>query len=298
VSVVIPSRHERWLQATIDDVLAHAAGDVEVIAVLDGCWASPPLKDDPRVVVLHPGQQIGMRDGINAAARIASGEFLLKSDGHCSFSQGFDEVLKADCDDATVIVPRRYSLDVETWTLKPDRPFVDANFLSYPFERPGDITCGLHGEVWRQRSKERQHILFDEEMSSQGSCYFLSKAYWDRSIGPLDTASYGTFASEFQEVGCRAWLGGGRVMVSRKTWYGHLHKGKQYGTGYKYTNAEWKAWAANTKKGHDHAVRFWLLDLWRERKHDFRWLLERFWPVPTWPDDLDVAFRQAREVFK
>ena len=43
VSVVIPSRGEQFLAPTVKDVLAKAAGNIEVIAVLDGYWPPTPL---------------------------------------------------------------------------------------------------------------------------------------------------------------------------------------------------------------------------------------------------------------
>ena len=49
VSIIIPSRNEPFLQHTIDDILAKAAGEIEVIVVLDGYWPTFELKQDPRV---------------------------------------------------------------------------------------------------------------------------------------------------------------------------------------------------------------------------------------------------------
>ena len=62
VSVIIPSRNERYLQHTIDSLLTNSAGDVEVIVVLDGGpWPDPPLKDDKRLVVIRHNESTGMR---------------------------------------------------------------------------------------------------------------------------------------------------------------------------------------------------------------------------------------------
>ena len=36
LSVILPGRNEMFLARTVEDVLAHAKGDTEVIAVLDG----------------------------------------------------------------------------------------------------------------------------------------------------------------------------------------------------------------------------------------------------------------------
>ena len=151
-----------------------------------------------------------MRPGINAAAGCARGKFLMKIDGHCSVAEGYDEALAKDCEDDWLVVPRRYSLDAETWTIKTDRPVVDAHYLSWPFERPEDRACGLHGNVWSQRGKDRAHLALDDEMSSQGSCWFTSRKHWDRLLGPMEVHNYGTFAQEFQELGMKTWLSGGR----------------------------------------------------------------------------------------
>lgn len=297
VSVVIPSRRERFLQPTIDDLCKKAAGPIEIIVVHDGAWPDPPLKDNPLVTSIHWAESRGMRAGINAAVSIARGDYILKLDGHCMVGEGFDEILKEDCPEDAVMVPRRYSLDAENWCSKPDKPPVDAHYLSYPFERPNDPTCGLHGTIWRERAKARKDVLVDEEVSSQGSCYFMHRRYWNH-IGPLDDKSYGSFTNEFQEVGLKAWLGGGRVLVTKRTSYSHLHKGKTYGTGYGFTNAQWGHWKKHVQKGQEFTVRYWMLNQWKERVHDLEWLIARFWPMPSWGDDLDAAFSRAHEILK
>lgn len=290
VSLIIPSRNERFLVPTVQDVLRHAAGELEVLVVLDGYWDTN-LPNDPRVRVIHKGQAEGMRRAINDAARIATGDYLMKLDAHCSVSEGFDEVLQAQCDGDWIVVPRRDRLDAEQWCKQETgKPPIDAHFLSYPFERPGDGSCGLHGTIWKSRAATRTHILLDEEMSSQGSCWFMSRGHWNR-LGEMDYRSYGNFVNEFQELGLKTWLGGGKVMVNKSCQYLHLHKGKTYGRGYPLTKHE-------QQRGSDFTTRYWMLDQWAERVHNLRWLIERFAPVPTWPDDLDAAFATAREVLR
>lgn len=286
VSILIPANGEKYLQPTIDDLLAHATGEIEIIAVLDGWWPQPPLKDHRRVHIIHWGKTRGMRDAINAAARIATGAYFMKIDAHCSVSQGFDEVLVRDYHETNwIVVPRRSSLDPTIWgPLDNGKSPVDAHFLSYPFEegRPG---AGLHGTVWNDRSRRRKDILLDEEMSSQGSCWFMAREHWDR-LGDMEVEKYGTFIQEFQELGLKTWLGGGKVMVNKQCQYLHWHKGKE-GRGYFIDKR-------NMARGSEFTTRYWMLDQWAERKHDLRWLIERFAPVPTWPADLDAAFADAR----
>lgn len=288
ISLIIPSRHERFLNATIVDVLAHAVGDLEILPVLEGYWPDPPLPEDPRIVPLHFGVAQGMRQAINAAARIATGEYLMKLDAHCSVAPGFDEALKADCEKDWVVIPRRYPLDGDTggWEVRGDNKYpIDAHFLSWPYERPGDANCGLHGDAWKARRDARSHILIDEEMSSQGSCWFMHREMWAR-LGELDFVNYGPFYQEFQEIGLKAWLGGGQVMVNKKTWYAHLRKGKKWGRGYVMSDFR-------RDEVTEYTAQYWMRDTSHPRR--LRWLVERFTaqsgPIPTWPLDLDQAFR-------
>ena len=278
VSVLIPSRNERYLPATARDLLAKAGGDVEIIVVLDGYWPDPLPPTDSRVTLIHRPTSLGMRHGINSAASLARGEFLLKSDAHCLFGEGYDIILKADCGPADVIVPRRYSLDGDAWAIKPDRAAIDYHFLSWAYRNP--LEPGLHGEPWRERTKERASTLIDEEMSSQGSCWFMKRThFWDH-LGGQSEIGYERFIQEFQEVGLKTWLGpwGGRVLTNKNTWYAHWHKGKSVGRGYHISTAE-------MVRGRLYSLDHWMCNRWAERGHDLDWLIDRFWPVPTWPEN-------------
>lgn len=292
VSIIIPSRNgQPYTQQTIDDLLAKAEGDIEIIVVCDGVWPNPPLKNNPRVSVLHHGtvhDSLGMREGINRGIAVAKGKYIMKIDEHCMVDQGFDTKLKADCDDNWVVIPRRYRLDPENWKLQEDgRPPVDYMYLAYPYERPYDKTCGLHGAEDRQRGYDRKGILIDDTMSWQGSSWFTTRYHWDRVIRELSTEKYGTFTQEAQEIGNITWLSGGRLVVNKKTWYAHMHKGKK-GKGYGFSNEQYKKHMAGTERG-----RLFCIDYWVNNKHllehpdwrPFEWLLEKFAPVPTWPEN-------------
>ena len=90
LSILIPSRNELFLARTIQDILEHIEADTEVIAVLDGQWADPPVEDHPRVTLVYHPESVGQRAATNEAARIASGKYLMKVDAHCAFTQGFE----------------------------------------------------------------------------------------------------------------------------------------------------------------------------------------------------------------
>lgn len=277
------------MRPTVESLLRNAVGDVEVIVVLDGYWpiTKEAVPEDKRVVILHRGKAQGMRPAINSAVAISTGQWLMKIDAHCDVSHGYDESLKQYSHDETVMVPRRLSLDPFTWTLEQNgKSPVDAHYLSYPFEREGDRKCGLHGTVWNARARARKSFLIDNEMSSQGSCWFMSRRWWDH-MGPMEVSKYGNFIQEFQELGLKTWLGGGTVLVNKYCSYSHWHKGK-HGRGYFISRGE-------QDRGADFATRYWMTDSWKERVHDLKWLIELFAPVPGWPEDLDKCFADARK---
>jgi len=311
LSIVIPDRNgQPYLQLTIDDILKKAEGEIEIIVVCDGTWPVPFLKDDPHVKIIHHGtvhNNLGMREGINRGIAISSGEYIMKTDEHTMFDQGFDRKLKEDCEDNWVVIPRRYRLmaDETPWRLEeyliqedgsiiPDpavsrvRPPVDYMFISYPYERPYDKTCGLHGAEDRQRHYDRKDILIDETMTMQGSCYFMKRSYWDFLFSDgLDSENYGTFTQEAQEISNAAWLSGGQVMVNKKTWYAHMHKGKR-GKGYGFSNEQYAKHQEGTERGRVFCIDYWMNDkhLVDSRfKYAFECLLNRFGPVPTWPQN-------------
>jgi len=279
VSIIIPSRNEMFLPQTVNDLLSKGS-DVEVIAVLDGYWPDPPLQDDKRLVILHRGKAMGMRAAINAAANIASGKYLMKCDGHCMFSEGYDEVLQNDCDKDWVVIPARYSLDAENWVIEDNgKPRRDYHYLCYPDpNKPHD--SGMHGVEWWSRGKELSDPKYDidDNMSFQGSCWFMYKDYFHNFLHGMSEVGYGNFTQEPQEIGLKAWLGGGAVKVNKKLWYAHLHKGKRYGRGYSQDRKE-------IVDGHLYSARYWMNNEWEKRVHDIDWLIEKFWPVPTWPED-------------
>lgn len=278
VSVIIPSRNCRFASRTVDDLIEKATGDIEIIIILDGYWPEPPIKDYPNVTILHRSVAQGMRQGINAAVAMAKGKYILKSDDHCMFGQGYDEILKADCDVDWVSVPRRYSLDAENWRCK-DKPPIDYYYLSYP-DNQGDFGGpGYHGRNWDEmnRRQDLQLVPIDDQMSFQGSCWFMHKDYF-HYLELLDHEQYGVFWQEAQEIGLKCWLSGGREIVNKNTWYAHLHKGKQYGRGYFIDKRSLERSVTAIRK-------VWGNNEWHKQKYNLKWLVHRFWPVPGWPQE-------------
>lgn len=278
LSIVIPSADPRFLPRMIPSLLEAAAGPVEIIVSLDGVDADLPT--DPRVIpVYHP--RLGMRGALNAARSHVRGGWVMKTDEHCLFAPGFDAQLKADYAGG-LLIPRRYSLDAEKWSIEnnPKGPR-DYHYLSCPvwsIREKDDYS--MHGLEWPERTRSRlgqsEHET-DDTMSWQGSAYFMAREHYDW-LGPLQSANWGSFAGEPQEIGLKTQLAGGRIVVTKRTWYAHLHKGKKYGRGYRPDRAEISA-------GHEYNAWYWMTEKWRGATMTMRDLVEQFWPVPSWPVD-------------
>lgn len=265
VSVVIPARNEQYLSKTIDGLLTNSSGNIEIIAVLDGYWPKyEELSFDKRVNYIHFTDARGMRNGINKAVDLANGRYILKTDAHCLWAKGYDQVLKESHQENWVVVPRRYSLDKETWTNK-NKPPVDYMYLSKD----------LHGREWTDKNAITETLpKIDDLMSSQGSAWFMTKDYYN-SLDLLDESKYGSFWQEFQEIGLKCWLSGGEVKINKNTWYSHLHKDKIMGRGYRLGGDEQDNAAKEMNK--------WLTEkVFSKQIHDINWLIEKFKPVPTW----------------
>lgn len=243
-----------------------------MIAVLEAYWP----KDWPKTVAkykgrlhtIYHGQPRGMRGSINEAVAVAEGDFIMKVDAHVMMAEGFDVELLRHCDDKTIVVPRRYRLDAENWKVIEDgRPPIDYEYLTPP-ENEFD---GLKGKLWDERRKEREHLLQDETMLTQGSCWFMRKSYF-HFLDLMDEDNYGTFWKEMLEISFKSYLSGGRILTDKATWYAHLHKPKR---GYSMETEE-------QRKAHAFCLK-WLSDEsgWKKQTLPFTSLLERFKP-PLW----------------
>jgi glycosyltransferase involved in cell wall biosynthesis len=299
VSVIIPSRNEKFLLPTTLDILSKATGDIEVLIHLDGYRlpAEEYVKDD-RVTYIHSGEVCGMRAGINKAAAIATGSLLTKVDGHHILSKGFDEVLLKHNKPKQVMIMRRKRLDADNWceeiTSKVD---IDYEFLSCPESKDSQYDWGgpgLNGRPHNDRSRERKHILVDFNQSFQGSNWTMPAEYF-AELGLMDEIKFGKFWSEAQEIGCSAYLTGnyvdgatadtispidndlnGSVVTVKEAFAMHLHKGKKHGR--MYTLSE--SWL---KDGRNASMTLFKGEkLFKNQTKPLSWLIEFFWPVPTW----------------
>ena len=280
VSILIPSRNEIFLTKTIEDVLSNAWGEIEVIVNIDETWPEKII-DDHRVIYLHPDSPMGMRAGINSCVSKSTGEYLLKIDAHCMFDYGFDELLQNDMQDNWIVIPRRHSLDPLTWSIAQNgKSGRDYHYLCFP-DPNKDHDWGIHGVEWPERSRQRANdpkYDIDDTPSFQGSCWFMKRTWFTDFLKGMNEHGYGTFSQEPQEIGMKTWLGGGEIKVNKKTWYAHLHKGKQFGRMYRASQRE-------IVEGHNYSAWYWSTNQWKDRVHDLKWFVEKFSPLPTWPID-------------
>jgi glycosyltransferase involved in cell wall biosynthesis len=273
VSVIIASRNEQYLPQTVSDIFAKAKGDVEVIVVMDEQYQDIPLRDN--LIILKKIGKPGMKSAINQAVDESTGKYLLKTDAHCMFGEGFDEILKADCEDNWIVIPRRYSLAAETWTIKPNRPIVDYEYFVFPFAK---VTSVRNGGKWYQRAEDRKELLIDETMVFQGSCWFTNREHYER-IGRLEVnpETKDEFILEPEELAFKTWLSDGKVMVNKKTWYAHYHKSQGH-RGYFIDKKP-------MRKQRIFHIDYWMHDKWPKATRKMEWFIERFMPIPKWPTD-------------
>lgn len=223
LSIVIPTKNEKYLDNTIKDILAKARGEIEVIVVLDGY---NPTRLDGVKYIYHE-TSVGMREAINSGMAEAKGEYIMKIDAHCIVDEGFDLKLIEVHQPNWVQIPRRYKLDGEKWQRKDE--YVDYEHFVFPLKYHPP---SLHGFKSPERQEARKDVMLDDTMTFQGSCYFMTRAYWEE-MKFLKDERYGTLpAQEATYIGNSVWLSGGRVVVNKNTWYAHYHKTKEEGRGY------------------------------------------------------------------
>ena len=237
LSILIPARNEMFLSRTIEDIFEHIEADTEVIAVLDGRWADPPVKDHPRLQLIYHSESIGQRAAINEAARLSEAKYLMKVDAHCAFDQGFDRKLLEDMQDDWTMVPAMRNLWVFDWVCEDGHrryqgrsgPCKECGKETHremvwkgkknPISTAYRFDKEMHFQYWAEYKKKQKGDLV-ESMSLQGSCFLVTRERY-MSLGLCDEG-HGSWGQQGTEVALKTWLSGGRVVVSKKTWYAHL----------------------------------------------------------------------------
>ncbi len=217
LSVVIPSYKDPLLVPTINSLLENAEGEIEIIPVLDGYLPDFEIPKDDRVKIVHLGKNVGMRRAINAGVFISAGEYLMRTDEHCSFGKGYDRIITSQMEDNWIVTPRRYFLDPVKWEVM-DLPPVD--YMKLKIVNAGPGIRKFSGVESAGDSKQS----IQESMAMQGSCWIMKRAWWDKTVGELQNEGYGPHYQDSHEMVFKTWQHGGRLMVNKNTWHAHKHR--------------------------------------------------------------------------
>lgn len=305
ISIILPANNEMWLKNTVEDILRNKEAKTEIIVVLDGAWANPPIDNHPDVKIIFFPEPIGQRAATNQGVRISKARYIIKADSHCSFDKGFDrkmlEFFKEVGDDI-VAVPVMRNLHVFDWVC-PDghRRYQGVsgvcNVCGKPTQRevvwiaktrPESTSYCFDSEPHFQYFKEytrrpeykemKEKFGYTETMSLQGSFFMSTRHnYWKYELCDERAGSWG---NQGIELACSAWLSGLRVLVNHKTWYAHLFRtaGGDFGFPYEQSGRA----VEKTKK--------YIKDKFWDKKHSKQihpvsWLIEKFMPVADWTEE-------------
>lgn len=300
LTIIIPARNEMFLGRTIQDILEHAEGDTDIIAVLDGQWPTEPLPQHPKVTIIFYPESIGQRAAMNAAVRASTSKYIMKCDAHCSFDQGFDVKMLADMQDDWTLVPIMKNLHAFDWVCEeghrryqsPSGPCrecgkpttMDVVWIAKdsPKSTSYRFDSSMHFQYWGEYAKrpEAQGEL-SETMSLQGSCFMVTRQKYLEL--ELADERHGSWGQQGVEVALKTWLSGGRVVVTKKTWYAHMFRTQGGDFGFPYPNP-------GVDKARKYSRDLWLNDKWDKAIHPLSWLIDKFAPVPEWGKSWGVLY--------
>lgn len=291
LSVIIPARNEIFLERTVNDLLEHVEGNTEVIVILDGGLPLSPIPDHPNLQMILHSKSIGQRAATNEAARLSQAKWLMKVDAHCSFDQGFDVKMMESMQDDVTLIPVMRNLHAFDWVCpqghrryqspsgvckecgqetKMDMVWIakrNPQSTTYRFDKT------MHFQYWSEYGKAQTGDLI-ETLSIQGSCFMVTREkYFELDLCSEEFNSWG---QQGVEVACKTWLSGGRVLVTRKTWYAHMFRTQGGDFGFPYEIPQ-KEIDANRELSRD----LFINNKWPKAIHTFQWLIDKFAP-PEW----------------
>lgn len=320
LSILIPARNEMFLARTIEDILANIEADTEVIAVLDGQWADPPIPQHERVNIIYVPEAIGQRAAQNLACKLSRAKYVMKVDAHCSFDKGFDrkmiEGFKEVGDDVTMVPIMRNLWAFDWKCMKCGKRWyqgptptkcMETNFkvtgqpcdgkefkrkmmwigksnpqsTSYCFDAEPHFRYFREYAKRPEYKKDLEETGFTETMSLQGSCFMCTRdKYWELN---LCDEEFGNWGNQGIEVAVKTWLSGGRVLCNHKTWYAHMFRTQGGDFGF-----PWPCSGNEVQRTKNKVKDLFFNNKWDKAIHPLSWLLEKFWPVPGWTqEDLD-----------
>jgi glycosyltransferase involved in cell wall biosynthesis len=309
LSILIPARNEMFLAKTIEDILANIEMDTEVIAVLDGAWASPPIPHHERVTVVYVPESVGQRAATNLACKLAKGKYVAKVDAHTMYDKGFDrKMIEAfnEVGDNVIMVPIMRNLHAFDWKCfhcgwkkyqgptpsacekcgKNDKvrrkitwePRKGTYSTSYSFDSEPHFQYFQEWKNSPQYIKEKAETGLTEVMSLQGSFFMCSRdKYWELN---LSDESVGSWGNQGIELACKMWLSGGRVLVNHRTWYAHMFRTQGGDFSFPYEQS-----GRGVEKTKQKVWDFFFGGKFKQQIHPVSWLVRKFSPVPGWTEE-------------
>lgn len=305
-----------FLKQTIDDILKNSEADTEIVAVLDGKWADPPIEQNDRVNIIYVSEPIGQRATTNLACKLSQAKYVMKVDAHCAFDKGFDrkmlEFFNKVGDDVTAVPIMRNLWAFDWKCMKCGKKWYqgptptackEANYKNTG--KPCDskifkrkiMWIGKHNpqstsycfdstphfqyfEAWKHREPyltDRKEKSYTETMSLQGSCFMIKREhYWRWEVCDEKAGSWG---NQGIEVALATWLTGHRVLVNHNTWYAHMFRtqGGDFGFPYEQHGKEVQKTKNYIKD------KFWNMKHPKQTK-SVKWLVNKFSPVKGWSE--------------
>lgn len=296
LSILIPARNEMFLAKTIENILENIEDDTEIIAVLDGAWADPPIHDHPRVTLVYLPESIGQRAATNLACKLSTAKYVMKCDAHCAFDKGFDRKLMETMQDDWTVVPMMYNLHAFDWVCECGERRYQGR--SDPCEKCGKqmtreilwqprlerctwkwmFDKDLHFQYWSGAKRTPGEKGIIETMSILGACFMLTREkYWELNICD---ESFGSWGQQGTEVSSKTWLSGGKVMVNQHTWFAHMFRTQGGDFGFPYPIS-----GKQVDKARKLSQDIFLNNKFEKQVFPMSYILDRFWPIPGWTED-------------
>jgi hypothetical protein len=256
-SVIIPAREEIYLNRTIENLLANATGNVEVIVILDGYEYD--IMKDARIKIIKHKEPLGQRVSMNEAAQIAEGQYLFRIDAHCTMSEGWDTKLKCACDDRSIAVPIIKDLNPDTWQIYENTKISSFAYLDRNF---------CH-KWWSNYKTPQNWKIVEETMSFIGLAWMIKKKYFEQ-LGGFDDLTIGKYGFIGPEWSLKVWLSPqypGRVLLRTDVICAH----RWYNSKEERPFIEWDIGANKWRQK--------VMDRYGERIYQ---LIDRFKPMSEW----------------
>jgi hypothetical protein len=143
---------------------------------------------------------------------------------------------------------------------------------------------GLKGQFYWME-KDRRHLQIDDIQTCNAACWFMEKKMYE-DIGGLDERLW-SFHIDGVEIGFKAWLSGGCLKINKNGYHAHYFKrGKK-----RTVRLNWKA-MRNTQH---YSTWYWTQDQWPKAKRNFKYFVEKFWPIPGWPQDWEEQLKTIQK---